>query len=124
MVRIYSDDPNQLVREVAIAGMVEQIAEIQPKQVLMEGLQGEPLSAEVVIIPNPKYTFSIEGFETQEGRGLKCELKEPCAGGAERCVIKVESTQSEKGRFNDTIVVKTDNPFKPEILICVVRRIQ
>ncbi|MBI5897161.1 MAG: hypothetical protein HZB24_14550 [Desulfobacterales bacterium] len=124
VVRIHTDDPNQLVMEVTVTGMVEQIAEIQPNRVFLEGAQGEPLSAEVVIVPNPKYPFGIKGLETQEGRGLKCELKEPCTAGAMRCVIQVENTQSEKGRFNDTIIVQTDNPLNPEIPIRVVRRIQ
>lgn len=123
-MRIHTDDPKKLVMEVAVTGMVEQIAEIQPNQVLMEGLQGEQLSAEVVITPNKKYPFSIKGLETQEGRGIKCELTERCAAGATRCVIKVENTRSEKGRFNDTIIVQTDNAVKPEIPIRVVRRIQ
>lgn len=124
MVRITTDDPKQLVTEVTVTGMVEQIAEVEPKRVLLSGLQGERLSTEVAIIPNPKYPFSIKGFEIQEGRGLKCELKEPCTAGAKRCLIKVENTQSEKGRFNDTIIVQTDNALKPEIPIRVVRRIQ
>jgi hypothetical protein len=124
VVRIHTDDPNQLVTEVTVTGMVEQIAEIKPNQVILSGLQGEQISAEVVIVPNPKYPFSIEGFEIQEGRGLKCELKEPCSAGAKRCLIKVENTQSEKGQFNDTIIVQTDNAVKPEIPIRVVRRIQ
>lgn len=124
MVRIHTDDPNQLVTEVTVTGMVEQIAEIQPNRVLLEGVQGEPLSAEVVIVPNPKYPFSIKGLEIQEGRGLNSELKEPCTAGAKRCVIKVENTNPEKGRFNDTIIVHTDNALKPEIPILVVRRIQ
>jgi hypothetical protein len=124
VVRIHSDDPKHLVTEVTVTGMVEQIAEIKPNQVILSGLQGEQLSAEVVIVPNPKYPFSIKGFEIQEGRGLKCELKERCTAGAKHCVIKVENTQPEKGRLNDTIIVQTDNPLKPEIPIRVVRRIQ
>lgn len=124
MVRIHTDDPNHLVKEVTVTGMVEQIAEIKPNQVILSGLQGEQLSAEVAIVPNPKYPFSIKGFEIQEGRGLKCELKGRCTAGAKRCLIKVENTQFEKGRFNDTIIVQTDNAVKPEIPIRVVRRIQ
>jgi len=124
VVRITTDDPNRLVTEVTVTGMVEQIAEIEPKRVLLSGLQGERLSAEVAIIPNPKYPFRIKGFEIQEGRGLKCELKERCTADAKRCVIKVENTQPEKGRFNDTIIVQTDNPLRPEIPIRIVRRIQ
>jgi hypothetical protein len=124
VVRITTADPNRLVTEVTVKGTVEQIAEIEPKRVLMEGASGEQLSAEVAIIPNPKYPFSIKGFEIQEGRGLKCELKGSCKAGAKRCLIKVENTQSEKGRFNDTIIVQTDNAVKPEIPIRVVRWIQ
>jgi hypothetical protein len=124
VVRITTDDPNQLVTKVTVTGMVEKIAEIKPNQVILSGLQGEQLSAEVVIVPNPKYPFSIKGFEIQEGRGLKCELKEHCAAGAKRCVITVENTRPEIGRFNDTIIVQTDNALKPEIPIRVVRRIQ
>ncbi len=124
MVRITTDDPNRLVTEVTVKGTVEQLAEVEPKRVLLSGMQGERLSAEVAIIPNPKYPFSIKGLEIQEGRGLKCELKERCTAGAKRCLIKVENTESEKGRYNDTIIVQTDNAVKPEIPIRVVRRIQ
>lgn len=123
-MRITTDDPNRLVTEVTVKGTVEQIAEVEPKRVLLEGTAGQRLTAEVAIIPNPKYPFSIKGFEIQEGRGLKCELNEPCTAGSKRCLIKVESTPSEKGRFNDTIIVQTDNALKPEIPIRVVRWIQ
>ena len=36
------------------------------------------------------------------------------------CVLRMEDPRREKGRYVDTLIIKTDSPLKPEIQIYVI----
>jgi hypothetical protein len=122
-VRIQTDDPETPFIEVAVAGTVEALAEIEPNQISFMGHAQDLSAVEVVIVPNPKYPFRIEGVTAQNGDNIKFELKERCSDGQGRCVLKVENKRTEKGRYSDSLLVRTDHPMVQEIPIRVVGRI-
>jgi hypothetical protein len=122
-VRIQTDDPAEPSIQVRITGQVEKFADIRPERVFLGGAQGKPLSAEVVITPSKQYPFTIKSIEARDGSFIRYEIKEGCKDSNSRCVIKVENTRTEKGRFGDILFIRTDSPLRPEMPIRIEGRI-
>lgn len=108
---------------MAVTGRVEKFVEINPERIRLMGKAGETLATEVEIAPRKDYPFTIERMEAQDGTFIKYELKEKCTAGRGRCVIRVEYTKADKGRYMDRIVIHTDSLLSPVISIIVNDRI-
>jgi hypothetical protein len=102
-----------------VTGLVEVFAEIQPARVHFMGNAGEPLSIEVEIVPRKDYPFNITRIETQNGDFIKYEVIKKCTGAEGRCVLRVENTREQKGRYVDRLLLHTDSPLRPVIPIYV-----
>ena len=101
-----------------MTGMVEAFARIDPARVHLMGKAGDPLAIEVEIEPRKEYPFKITKVTAQNGSYIKYELKEDCKSGG-RCVLRVENTRSDEGRYVDRILIHTDSPLRPVIPINV-----
>ena len=51
-------------------------------------------------------------------------VKKRCAESKEDCIIRVENTRAEKGRYIDAPYVKTDSALRPNIPIYITGVIQ
>ena len=100
--------------------MVEKFVEIQPERVQLAGPAGQPIYAEVTLHPRRDYPFSIRRLRAKNGRFIKYELVRPCTDGDNRCVIRIENTRKEKGRYIDALYVHTDSQIRPVIPIHVM----
>lgn len=123
-VRVYTNDARQPGLFLTITGFVEKFAEIRPERVRLFGRVGQPLVVEVEIIPRKEYPFTIQGIEAKEGKFIKFDLRQTCDRGRDRCVIRIENTKGEKGRYLDVLYVKTDSPLRPLIPIYITGMIQ
>lgn len=108
---------------MAVTGVVEKFAEVQPERIRLMGPAGTLLFAEVEIIPRKEYPFTIQDIKVKDGRFIRYNLQEKCRDGRGRCVVRVESTRMEKGRYADVIYLKTDSNIRPVIPIYVVGNI-
>jgi len=109
---------------VTVVGFVEKFAEIRPERARLAGPVGTPVFAEVEIIPRKEYPFTIQSVRAKDGRFIKYELKERCTDGRNRCVVRVENKRKEKGRYVDSILVRTDSSLRREISFFVFGMIQ
>ncbi|MBL7172285.1 MAG: hypothetical protein ISS68_05555, partial [Desulfobacteraceae bacterium] len=101
-----------------------QIVAITPSaNVRLRGYAGEPLKASVRITPNDNSHFSILEVKPRDGKNIKCDLQEVRESGKKVYVLTVENLKREKGRYYDTINLKTDSKQMPEIRIGVSGRI-
>lgn len=123
-MRIKTNDPNRPWLQVSVTGMVEKFAEIKPDRVRLAGPHGTTISAEVEIVPRKDYPFTIEEVKAKDGNFIKYTFIRRCAGGHGSCVIRVENTLAEKGRYVDALYVKTDSKLRPRIPIFVTGLIQ
>lgn len=116
-----TNDPAQPMFTLTVTGNVVKFAEINPAQVRLEGQAGKPLAAEVEILPNKDYPFSILRVNPQRGDVVRAELIKQCTPGENsRCIIRVENLSTTSGRYADTITVQTDNAVRPSFPILVV----
>jgi hypothetical protein len=119
-VRIQTNDPNRQWLGVAITGMVEKFVEIRPERIILSGPGGQPLFAEVEIIPRKEYPFTIREVEVASGQFIKYEMNKIYAEEQNRYMIRVENTRVEKGRYVDSLNVRTDSDIRPKIHIHII----
>jgi len=121
--RIQTNDKTRPGLSVTVTGLVEKFAEVRPNRIRFAGPVGQPLYAEVEIIPRKEYPFTIQNINVKDGRFIRYNLEEKCADGRRRCVMRVENTRMGKGRYADVIYLKTDSNIRPVIPIYVVGNI-
>lgn len=115
---VLTNDPNEPVVQLSVAGMVDRFASITPRMLNLRGVAGEKLQGTVNIVPEDKYNFKALGARSREGK-LKVGLSEGLEGGKRAYTLSVENLKSEAGSFNDIVVVQTDSPLQPEIEVRV-----
>ncbi|MDQ1334206.1 MAG: hypothetical protein QG552_1156 [Thermodesulfobacteriota bacterium] len=96
-----------------------QIAAIKPRNVALNGRAGTPIKGTVTIVPRDNYTFSITEAKAQSGTYIQWDIKETEESGKKTYALTVENLKKEKGRYYDTIFLKTDSANMPEIRISV-----
>ena len=114
---------NKIQKEITIPVwgeiMAPEIASIKPRRLALRGSAREPVKGSVKIIPNDKYPFSITEVKPRDGKNIKYDLKEVEESGKKVYVLTVENLKKEKGRYYDTINLKTDSKYLPEMRISV-----
>ena len=84
----------------------------------------QPLFAEVEIVPRKDLPFTISRIKAKSGDFIKYEWIERCTDGHSRCVLRVENTRKEKGRYVDALYISTDSNLRSVIPIYVIGMIQ
>jgi hypothetical protein len=104
---------------LTVAGYVEKFATITPQKVRLSGLAGQELKKDVRIIPEKNYPFKIIDVTTKENPNIKFKLEEIKNSKRIEYVLTIQNLKKEKGKYHDTIQIKTDSNVKPEIQIQV-----
>jgi hypothetical protein len=102
------------VVQLLVRGQVDRFAAINPRTLSLRGQAGEILQGAVSIVPEDKYPFKLISAKARSGQ-LKVGLNEEKEGERSVYTLSVENLRSEAGSFNDTVVLKTDSPLKPEL---------
>jgi hypothetical protein len=111
---VMTNDPNEPVVHLTIAGPVDRFAAITPRSLSLRGVSGETLQGSVRIVPEEKYPFKVLKVYPVEGK-LKVQLDEVIQDGKTAYALLVENLSRDAGSYNDTVRVKTDNPLQPEV---------
>jgi hypothetical protein len=119
-----TNDPNRPWLQVSVTGIMNKFAEIRPDRVRLIGPAGTTLFAEVEIVPKENHPFVIEGVQVKDGSFIKYEVTKQCTDKFASCVLRVENTRKEKGRYADVLYVKTNSELCPKIPIYVTGIIQ
>ncbi|MEW6671654.1 MAG: hypothetical protein AB1427_08115 [Thermodesulfobacteriota bacterium] len=116
---VHTDDPANPRLTLIISGPVAEFASISPKRVVLRGTAGQPLKGEVTIMPKEKYPFKITAATARFGSKIRVKYEEIQNSDPRGYVLTVENLQTERGRYADTIMLKTDSRIRPEISIQV-----
>ena len=104
---------------ISISGPVAKFADIKPAIVSLRGYTGAAIKRTVAIRPLPKYPFRIVDIEAKHGQFIKFDLKNDTTPGKKGYLLTVENTKTDRGSYQDTIIVKTDSKLKPELSLPV-----
>jgi len=118
-----TNDPVKPKHGLTITGKVENIATISPSRVRFSGPAGQPLTASVNIIPEQKYAFKIIEAKAKKGEHIAVSLMEEEKSEGTAYVLTVDNLKKDKGRYVDTILLKTTSKIQPTIKIPVSGKI-
>jgi hypothetical protein len=121
MVKTNSPDPS--VFYLTIMGNVENFVTIVPKRVMLRGTAGQLIKATAKIIPEEKYPFNIKSVSVVNKKNIGVKLEKSQDSKTTSYLITVENLKKTKGRYFDTIKLKTDSKIRPEIMIYVIGNI-
>ncbi len=96
-----------------------QIADIKPRHIALRGTAGTPIKGTVTVTAKDKYPFSITEVKAHSGKHIQWDLQETETDGKKIYTLTVENLLKEKGRYYDSIFLKTDNAQMPEMRISV-----
>jgi len=80
---------------------------------------GNPIKATVKIIPEKKYAFRILEARAKFGKDIDFKIQEEKGSQNSAYVLMVENKKTAKGRYTDTVYLKTDSKFQPRINVYV-----
>lgn len=109
---------------MTVAGYIEKFATIIPHRVVLSGIAGQELKKEVRIIPEEKYPFKIVNVNPKNSSHISVELKEIKESKKVEYLLTIQNLKKEKGRYHETIKLKTDSKVKPEIHLNVYGNIR
>jgi len=105
---------------LTVSGFVEKFATVNPEKVFLNGPLETNLSATLEIIPEEKYPFKILETSMIYGNNIIVNLEKNPGSKSSRYLLTVKSTAKVKGRYFDSITLKTDSKLRPEIKIPVI----
>ena len=118
-IQVHTDDPANPVSIFTIIGLIEKFVTIDPQYVRLTGNAGAPLFAQVNIIPEASHPFKIISTRVKKGVHIRFTLDDPPAASNSGYLLTVENTMDRKGRYFDTIYLKTTSALHPELKIPV-----
>ncbi len=102
---------------MTIIGNVEKFVSISPKVVRLTGPVGKEIKLDVKIVPQKKYPFKIIESKAQAGDNIDFKLIEAKKPNEDGYLLTIENKRKIKGRYFDTIFLKTSSEIKPNIKI-------
>lgn len=120
---VHTNDINNRTIHLTVYGFVENFATVKPERVFLNGPADKNLSATVEIIPEEKYPFKILETSALNGNNIRVKLEKSPESKSTQYFLTVKSTAKVKGKYFDSIIVKTDNKIHPEIRIPVLGNI-
>lgn len=119
-VRIRTNDPERPYLGVAVAGFVDEFAQISKKHIRLSGSVSDHLSGQIIITPKKEYPFRIEDAKAGDGRNISLSIKEEVTDNTPRYILTVENIRKEKGDYNDVINIFTSSELRRNIAIYVL----
>lgn len=116
---MHSNDPQTPKLRLGISGDVEKFVTIKPRHVRLFGDVGTAIKQTVTIVPEKKYPFKILETKARNGQFIKYELETQEGPAGTQYKLVIESTRKTKGRYVDSILLKTDSSIRPEIKVNV-----
>ncbi|MBU1181256.1 MAG: hypothetical protein KKF00_03655 [Proteobacteria bacterium] len=120
---VHTNDINNRTIHLTVYGFVENFATVKPERVFLNGPVDKNLSVTLEIIPEEKYPFKILETSALNGNNIRVKLEKNPESKSTQYFLTVKSTAKVKGKYFDSIIVKTDNKIHPEIRIPVLGNI-
>lgn len=118
-ILVRTSDARKPQTTLSVVGHVERFITIKPRYLRLTGPVGKEIKASVNITPEEKYPLKIIETTASKGDHILYSLDEVKDATGTGYVLTVENTKKEKGRYFDTIKLKTDHQLRPEINISV-----
>lgn len=115
-VYVVTNDPEHPLFDLHITGFVEKFADIFPERVVLKGNAEDTVQGVISITQLDKYPFTINDIMMQSD---KSHVSFALNKEGKRYHLTVTNQARRPCRYMEKIILKTDNPVKPEIIIIV-----
>jgi len=105
--------------DLTVTGPVGEFAAIIPKRVVLRGIAGESVKGMATIVPKEKYPFKIMTVTARYGDKIHFNFEEIQNSDPKSYLLTIENLLTHKGRYADTIILKTDSRIRPELTVQV-----
>ena len=122
-ITVTTNDPVKPNFSLTITGKVEKLVSISSQRVRLIGPAGQQINTSVIIIPEKRYAFKIIEAKAKDGKHIAVLIDEKKTPEGTGYVVTVQNLKKEKGRYVDTILLKTTSRFRPTIQIRVIGNI-
>lgn len=111
--------------EIRVVGQIRkrEIAKLTPPRVVLNGPADKPLTASVRVEPKPGENFKITQVSAEGTANIGVNLKELREGDQTVYLLDIENRRKAKGRYRETIRLKTTSEHQPEISLTVTGNI-
>lgn len=116
-VAVKTNDPDHPALELRIEGPVAEFARVEPRAMGLRGPAGEAIRAEAIITGNPAHPFRI--LEIVPGGELPGKIDVVLEERRDGYRLVVRNRLETPGTYRGRIVLKTDNPLRPELSVYV-----
>lgn len=116
-IMVSTNDPDQPVFYLNLAGKVETFADIDPKNILLQGSSKDQIQTSVTITPKKQYPFNI--LKTRLDDRLKGNVSITMKKDNGNYIVHAENLSKVKSRYAGRFYLETDSTIKPEIKIIV-----
>jgi hypothetical protein len=120
-IRVETNDPKQKRIVLTIQGQVTRFANIEPRRIALLGRTEETLQAKATITPESKYPFHIVEIVSDDALSGKISVRMEQQKGI--YLVIVNNLMTRPGKYSGRILLKTDNPRRPELTLYVIGRI-
>ncbi len=107
-ILVKTNDPQNSTLNLVVTGQVDQMAEINPQAVYLNGKAGDTLEAVVSITPAEKYAFAILGLEKKNNSRIEAMLINP-EKGSNTWQIRIKCHSDKAEDLYDELILKTDS---------------
>ncbi len=107
-----------------VGGFVKKVYTISQKRIFLRGPSGSEIVDSVTIDPEDEYRFRVLEAKLQTGRHVSLSWHAYQENNKTAYRFLVKNLKREKGRYNDSIVLRTDSPILPEIRIDIFGNIR
>lgn len=116
---IYTDDKKRPTLGLHLFGKVEKFAIIKPTRARLTGRAGKEIKTLVRIIPKKKYPFKLAAQKEARGKNISYSIEQIATQTGKEYLLTLKNMKRAKGRYSETITLKTDSTVQPEIKIRV-----
>lgn len=115
-----TSDPANKTIPLIITGPVKAYAAIEPSRVRISVNVNETVQKTITIVPDKDFPFKAVSVGTRhKDPNLQCSLNTLSGTSGTSYTVDLTYTASRSGSFSNSLIVKTDNPDVPELLIPV-----
>jgi len=120
-ISVYTNDPKNPAMSLFMTGPVEKFADITPPTAVLRGNADKSIETRVSVKPDTKHPFKI--VESHMEKSLEGKIEYSLITLENGYVLQIKNSLHTAGQYFGRIILKTDNPDKPEIPITVTGRI-
>jgi len=104
---------------LTVSGQVKKFVTLSQNSVFLRGTGETVLKKTVTITPQQKYPFKIVAVETKKSGNIATRLEAINSTISNTYKLTVTNLKQNKGRYVESVTLKTDSPVRSEIKIRV-----